>query len=128
MTDPLKKHGRFSWNELMTNDVDSAKKFYSELLGWNMEAMPCEETDYTLLKEGDQDVGGIMAMPSDAAEMPPMWNAYVTVDDVDGVAAQVERLGGKLCVPPQDIPNIGRFCVLQDPQGAMLSLITYSDQ
>ncbi len=127
MTDPLKKHGHFSWNELMTNDVDSAKKFYSELLGWNMEAMQCEETDYTLLKEGGEDVGGIMAIPDDAAEMPPMWNAYVTVDDVNDVAAQVERLGGKLCVPPQDIPNIGRFCVLQDPQGAMLSLITYSN-
>ena len=66
-----------------------------------------------------------MAMPAEAGKMPPMWGAYVTVDDVDASAEQAEALGGKLVMGPQDIPDVGRFCVICDPQGAALSLITY---
>jgi predicted enzyme related to lactoylglutathione lyase len=57
--------------------------------------------------------------------MPPSWGAYVTVDDVDATAALAEKLGGKICIPPTDIPTVGCFTVIQDPQGAMLSAITY---
>ena len=60
-----------------------------------------------------------------AAGMPPTWGAYVTVDDVEATVAQAEKLGGKICIPPTDIPTVGRFAVIQDPQGAMLSVITY---
>ena len=54
--------------------------------------------------------------------LPPAWGVYVTVD---ATARQVETLGGKLLRPPEDIPDIGRFCVLQDPQGATLCAIIY---
>jgi predicted enzyme related to lactoylglutathione lyase len=54
------------------------------------------------------------------------WGVYVTVDDVDATAAKAEELGGKILVPPTDIPNVGRFCVLQDPQGSVISAITYA--
>jgi len=64
-------------------------------------------------------------MPQDAQGMPPMWGAYVTVDDVDATARTAEQLGAKLLVPPRDIPGVGRFCVIQDPQGAVISAITY---
>jgi predicted enzyme related to lactoylglutathione lyase len=57
--------------------------------------------------------------------MPPNWGAYVTVDDVDATAVLAEKLGGKILVPPTDIPTVGRFSVIQDPQGAVLSAITY---
>jgi hypothetical protein len=57
--------------------------------------------------------------------MPPMWGAYVTVDDVDLTARTAEQLGARLLVPPTDIPNVGRFCVIQDPQGAVINAITY---
>ncbi len=126
MDDQMKRPGLLSWNELMTTDVAGAKAFYSELLGWDMADITCEGMEYTMVKKGDREIGGIMATPSEAAGMPPIWGAYVTVDDVDVLAEQVERLGGKICVPPRDIPDVGRFCVIQDPQGAMLSLITYS--
>ena len=66
-----------------------------------------------------------MVLPAEAQEMPPAWGAYVTVDDVDARTTQAERLGGKICRPPEDIPDVGRFSVIQDPQGATLMLITY---
>lgn len=118
--------GVFSWNELMTNDVEGAKKFYGELLGWAMEKYEgCTETDYTMAKANDQDVAGIMAIPPQEA-MPPCWGAYVTVSDVDDKTEQAKALGGKIIMGPQDIPNVGRFVVIQDPQGAILSLIAYN--
>ena len=66
-----------------------------------------------------------MPMPMNSPGMPPSCGSYVTVDDVDAQVARVEPLDGKLCVAPQDIPNVGRFAVIADPQGAMLAMITY---
>jgi predicted enzyme related to lactoylglutathione lyase len=65
-------------------------------------------------------------MPPEIAGMPPMWGIYVTVDNVDLTAKKVEELGGKIIRPPWDIPNVGRLCVLSDPQGAVISAITYA--
>jgi uncharacterized protein len=64
-------------------------------------------------------------MPKDAQGMPSMWVTYVTVDDVDQTARTAEELGGRILMPPTDIPNVGRFCVIQDPHGAMINAITY---
>lgn len=121
----MKQVGAFGWNELMTSDVKGAKAFYGELLGWGMQVINPGGMDYTLVKLGDQEIGGIMAIPDEAAGMPSRWGAYVTVDNVDALLPRVEKLGGKVCVPPHDIPDVGRFAVIQDPQGAMLSLISY---
>jgi uncharacterized protein len=125
MTDPMKQHGAFSWNELMTTDVGAAKTFYGKLFGWALEDMKTNDMSYTMAKAGDKEVAGIMAMPPEAGGMPPTWGAYVTVDDVEASAKQAEALGGKIVLAPRDIPDVGRFCVICDPQGAALSLITY---
>ena len=124
MNENLMKHGAFSWNELMTTDVETARSFYSALFGWETEDYPGEGMNYVLVKVSGEAVGGMMAAPPECAGMPPAWGVYVTVDDVDATARQVETLGGKLLRPPEDIPDIGRFCVLQDPQGATLGAIT----
>lgn len=124
----MKQHGVFSWNELATTDVAAAKRFYSELLGWNLQDITCSGMDYTVVKAGEREAGGIMAMPANAQGMPPAWYSYVTVDNIDAATDRVEALGGKVCVPPQDIPDIGRFSVITDPQGATLALITYIDK
>lgn len=118
-------HGALSWCELMTTDAEAAKRFYTELLGWTCEPMDMGEFVYHVMKTGDQMVGGIMTCPKEMQGMPPAWGTYITVDNVDARAAAVEKLGGKLLVPPTDIPEVGRFCALQDPQGATLYLITY---
>lgn len=125
MTDPMKQHGAFSWNELMTTDVSAAKAFYGDLFGWELEEMQTNDMVYTMAKTGDKELAGIMGMPPEAGGMPPTWGAYVTVDDVDSSAKQAEALGGKIMLAPRDIPNVGRFCVICDPQGAALSMITY---
>lgn len=121
----LKPIGAFSWNELMTTDVDAAKVFYGDLFGWRMQKFEPGEVDYTMATLGDQEIAGIMAIPEEAAGMPPSWGGYVTVADVDALLPRVSKLGGKVAVPPHDIPDVGRFAVIQDPQGVMLSIISY---
>jgi len=121
----MQQAGKFCWNELMTTDVKGAKAFYGELLGWKMQDVNLTGIDYTLLKLGDTEIGGIMALPPQAAGTPPVWGAYVTVDDVDATLVRVEKLRGKVLMPPQDIPDVGRFAVIQDPQGAVLSIISH---
>jgi len=123
----MKQHGAFSWNELMTSDIDGAKKFYTEMFNWKLEDIN-NEMPYTLAKIDGQESAGMMNMPPEAGGMPPMWGAYVTVDDVEASAKQAEELGGKIIMAARDIPNIGRFCVISDPQGATLTIITYFDQ
>ena len=125
----LSTQGVFSWNELMTRDVEAAKKFYTEVLGWK-----AEDTDmgdgmiYTVFKIGDEQVAGLMQTPPQAEQMgaPPMWGAYISVDDVDATAAKVESLGGKVLMPPTDAEGVGRFATLQDPQGAVFGIIKAS--
>ena len=125
MKDDQLKHGAFSWIELMTTDTATVKDFYTRLFGWATEDMEMEGMTYTVVRAGGKEVGGIMAVPPEAQGTPPHWGTYVTVDDVDVVAAKVPELGGTLIVPPRDIPDVGRFCVIQDPQGAMIAAITY---
>jgi predicted enzyme related to lactoylglutathione lyase len=127
MTDRFKQHGAFSWNELMTNDPQSATDFYTKLLGWTAEDVQMEDMTYTVVTAGDEQVGGIMKIPPEAEGTPPHWGAYITVDNVDETAGKAEGLGAKIIMPPRDIPNVGRFAVIQDPQGAFISLITYPE-
>jgi predicted enzyme related to lactoylglutathione lyase len=83
------------------------------------------DMNYTVVKVGEEAMGGILQTPHQAESTPPNWGVYVTVDDVDATAGRVDELDGKILVPPTDIPTVGRFCMLQDPQGAMISAITY---
>jgi predicted enzyme related to lactoylglutathione lyase len=125
MEELFKKHGAFSWFELMTTDIPAAKDFYAKLFGWTTEDMPMEGGTYTVVKLKDKGVGGIMGMPPDAKGMPPMWGVYVTVDNVDATAKKALEMGGKVIMAPKDIPDVGRFCVIQDPQGATIAVISY---
>jgi uncharacterized protein len=126
MASATETHGTFSWNELMTTDAAAARKFYGQLLGWQFKDMDMGGgMTYTLINAGGQDVGGIMAIPPKAKGMPPNWGPYVTVDQVDKVVERAKGLGARVLVEPQDIPNVGRFATISDPQGAMISLITY---
>ncbi|MFO1204829.1 MAG: VOC family protein [Burkholderiales bacterium] len=126
MNDPFKQQGAFSWCELMTPDVDAAKRFYGQLFGWQMQDMAMEGMDYSVVSVAGAPVGGIMAPPKQCATMPPQWGVYVTVADVDATARQAVELGGTLLFPPREIPGVGRFCLLQDPQGAVFYAITYT--
>ena len=119
----VNEHGALSWNELVTAEVERAEAFYGELLGWTFEAMPMPEMDYTVIKNGERDNGGIMPMVGPQWEgVPPHWMTYFGVDDCDAAAAKAAATGGKVMVPPTDIPP-GRFAVLQDPHGGTFTVI-----
>ena len=120
----------FVWYELMTNDVAAAKTFYAKVVGWNTQDVPMPGMTYTLLRMGETQVGGLMALPQAAREggMRPCWVSYISVDDVDGAASKVQGLGGKIFGAPTDIPNIGRFAFVADPQGAVSAIFKESQR
>lgn len=119
----VNEHGALSWNELNTPDVAKAKAFYGPLLGWRFVEQPMGSFDYTIIKVGERDNAGIMPMTDPAwAGVPPHWMTYFAVDDCDAIAERAKATGGKVCVPPQDIPP-GRFSVLEDPQAAVFTVI-----
>ena len=124
------KHGQFCWTELATTNVEECKKFYSELFGWQFKSSNFDGMTYTEISVGgEKQFGGMWELNEqcggETGEMPPPhWMTYVAVDDVDASVAKVWELGGKVCVPPTDIPNVGRFSVVNDPTGATISLIT----
>lgn len=123
MADQFMQHGAFSWFELTTTDVPAAQAFYARLFGWTTERWN-GEGEYTLIKSGGKEVAGMAALrPGHARSCG--WGVYVTVSDVDATASHAEELGGKVLVPPTDIPRVGRLAVIQDPQGATLTVITY---
>jgi len=119
-------NGAFCWNELATTDLESAQNFYKALLGWEIKESSASGGGmvYNEIVVGGQSVGGLFQMGPEFGQIPSHWMAYVAVDDVDAKARQVWELGGKVCVPPTDIPKVGRFCVVNDPTGATLALIT----
>lgn len=114
----------FVWYELMTTDVAAAKAFYADVVGWNTQDVPMPGMTYTLLRVGDTQIGGLMALPKEARDSgnKACWVGYVGVGDADGAAAKVKRLGGDVLGPPIDIPGVGRFAMVSDPQGATFNL------
>jgi predicted enzyme related to lactoylglutathione lyase len=116
--------GRFVWHELMTTDPQAAGAFYAKVLSWKTQ--PSGMPGYTLWVSGKAQAAGLMAQPQSAGQSgaPPSWLLYIGTPDVDGTVAAAERLGGKVLKAPADIPNVGRFAVLADPQGAAFALFT----
>jgi predicted enzyme related to lactoylglutathione lyase len=119
----LPANGAFCWNELGTTNLEAAKKFYTELLGWKLKESNAAGMAYNEIVVNGQEVGGMYQMGAEFGNAPSHWMAYVAVDDVDAKAQQAEELGGNVRVPPRDIPNVGRFCVINDPTGATIALI-----
>jgi predicted enzyme related to lactoylglutathione lyase len=111
--------GLFVWYECLTRDVQAAIAFYSDVIGWKTQPFP-EGGDYVMWVGSQGPLGGVMTLPEEAARMgaPPHWVAHVQVEDVDVTTALAKKLGGKVYKSPTDIPNVGRFAVLADPQGA----------
>jgi predicted enzyme related to lactoylglutathione lyase len=115
--------GRFCWNELYADDPAAAARFYERVVGYSghdeMDMGP--QGTYYILKTGDVGRAGVMRRPM--PEQPAIWVPYVTVADADAAAERAKGLGATVCVPPMDIPNVGRFTMLVDPAGAMVSAI-----
>jgi uncharacterized protein len=114
--------GNFSWADLMTTDVAAAKRFYGELFGWTYEDRPMGDgKSYTMASLHGHYVAGMMVI-EEGMQMPPSWQSYIAVDNVDASAAKATTAGGTLLSPPMDVYSSGRMATLQDPSGAIVSL------
>jgi predicted enzyme related to lactoylglutathione lyase len=120
-------NGRFVWYEYFAKDTKKAIAFYTDVVGWKTESF---REDYVMWVGSQGSLGGVMGLPEGAVKMgvPPNWMAHVQVQDVDAAAALAKKLGGKVHKEPEDIPNVGRFAVLGDPQGAMISVFHPSQE
>ena len=111
------------WNELMTKDSERAKDFYTKLFGWKSKTDADKGMPYTEWINGEEHIGGMMQIQPDMGPMPPNWGVYFAVDDCDAMVQKATALGARTYMPPTDIPNVGRFAVLADPQGAAFNII-----
>jgi predicted enzyme related to lactoylglutathione lyase len=112
--------GRFVWHDLMTTDLPKAQGFYTKVFGWGTTVWESGTTPYTMWTVGNMPMGGIMPVQNPAA--PPHWLGYISVPDVDAAVKEAQSRGGKVHVPATDIPTVGRFAILSDPQGAAFSV------
>lgn len=117
--------GSLGWSELVTKDANVAGAFYTNLLGWGTRVQKMDTVDYTVFLRGEEQAGGMMEMTEEWGGVPSHWMSYFAVADCDVTAAKAVELGGNVCVPPTDIPGVGRFAVLDDPQGSTFSVISF---
>jgi predicted enzyme related to lactoylglutathione lyase len=118
--------GRFVWYDLMTTDVPAAQAFYEEVVGWRGKDSGVPGHSYTIFSVGETVLAGLMPIPEDARRggVPPAWMGYVGVDDVDAWALRLQAAGGRVHRPGTDIPGVGRFAVVGDPEGAGFMLFS----
>lgn len=113
----------FIWYELMTSDHTAAFTFYKQVFGWSVSKAPQASHEYLIASAGPHAVGGMMTIPKEAGGMPPCWSMYLGVADVEETCAEVTAAGGSVLRAPADIPGVGRFAVLADPDGAMFVIM-----
>ncbi|HJR44166.1 MAG TPA: VOC family protein [Actinomycetota bacterium] len=121
------KEGTFSFADLQTSDLEAATRFYTDLFGWGINDQPMSEDPTDIYREftkGGKDVCGASKQRPEQAEagVPPMWNTYFTVSDVDLTAKEIEAAGGTVHAPPFDVFDVGRMAVAADPAGAFFCL------
>jgi predicted enzyme related to lactoylglutathione lyase len=111
--------GQFVWHELVTTDAKASLAFYSGVVGWTSSAMKMGDGGtYHVLEAGKRGMGGVFEIPKESAGMQAGWVGYIGSPDVDADAARLKKAGGEVHGSPADIPNVGRFAKVSDPQGA----------
>ncbi len=118
-------HGLFSWTDISLPDPAGGSKFYAGLFGWQAEDQLDPEGNYiyTMFSKNGKSIAGLGPQPPDMAEagIPPMWNSYLTVDNVDAAIEQWTTAGGAVMMPAMDVMDAGRMALVTDPQGAVLA-------
>lgn len=115
--------GTWGWNELLTRDTAGAEAFYTQLLGWTATTNEGGGMKYTEFALDGRSIAGMMETPPMAPpEMPAVWLVYFVVDDTDAAVAKITELGGRVVMPPMDLP-VGRIALTADNQGATFYVI-----
>jgi len=115
--------GSLIWNELMTNDPDSAAVFYTTVFGWAHEMSEMPSGPYHLFKDGEEFRAGMMAITPEMGEMPPNWSVYLAVADMAAAVDRVRELGGRVEGGVMDVPGVGKMAVTADPTGAYFMMM-----
>jgi len=116
---------RFTWNELLTGDVDGAKEFLSATFGWSFEEFPLPDGPYWVARSGEDLVGGVCHFDSGSlSTREAIWLAFVEVEDVDDCVDRARSSGASVLQEPHDVPNVGRVAVLRDPTGAAIGVLS----
>jgi uncharacterized protein len=115
--------GSCTWNELVSTNPDVAQRYYAQLFGWKAAPQQTSGQPYTLFKSGGAPVGGLMAQPPDMKGLPSRWVCYFAVNDPDVAFTRALRSGARVIMPMSDLPQMGRFGWLADPQGALFAII-----
>lgn len=119
-------YGKFVWYDLLTENPDDVRRFYSELFGWTFQAT--EATRYTLILHHGQPIGGIVDMTDSKTDVnESQWISVLSVPDVDAAVKTTTAAGGTVHVSPVNIPGRGRLAVIDDPQGALVALLRAKD-
>lgn len=121
----LGEPGALCWTELATRDLKAAEQFYTSLFGWTLKhgTGGADSTmEYTEISNNGAQQGGIMPITPQMGNMPPAWTPYFMVNDVDATASKAKELGGRVYMGPSDLPKVGRFAVVGDPQGAAFAI------
>jgi uncharacterized protein len=121
----MDSHGHFHWNELMTRDVEKAKTFYANTLGWAFEGMEMPDGTYWIATVDGEPVAGIFDISSAEYQgVPESWMPYIAVDDVDARVRKAAQAGAKVMKEPFDVPGVGRIAMLTEPGGAGIGWMT----
>jgi hypothetical protein len=131
----MPKHGEFCWTEIISNEnLDACKTFYTNVFNWELKQSKATGEDFEYLEyniPGGYPMGGLFKMTQEMCGEqeipPPHFMNYIAVDDVDATASKAFDLGGTIVAPPTDIPNVGRFAMIQDPTGAHFSIIKLNE-
>jgi hypothetical protein len=116
------EEGAFCWADLSTSDEAKAKEFYAGLFGWKIEASPNDPSGYLHIQNGADFIGGIQPSSMRNPHAPPHWLIYFQTSDCDGSVSKAQEHGATIHLPPMSLPNVGRFAVVADPQGASFAL------
>jgi uncharacterized protein len=115
--------GTLAWNECQTTDAEAADAFYRAVFGYEIDTADMGGTEYRVLKVDGRGVAGMMPIGPQMGDVPPNWSTTFAVEDADAAVAKAEELGGRVLVPPFDIPEVGRYAVVQDPVGAVFGVL-----
>ena len=119
------QHGDFVWYELMTSDADAAQDFYNGLLGWDYDDSQQEGVDYRMFRAGAAQIGGQLQLTPEMVEhgARPAWIGYIRVDDVPAALAKARDGGATVLMEGNEVPGVGPFAMLHDPEGAFYYVI-----
>lgn len=120
----VNEHGSLMWNELQTSDTAASEDFYGRIFGWTAQTTDMPTGPYTSFMLDDKPVAGMMKIQPEWGPVPPNWSIYFAVDDCDAAVEKATTLGGSTAMEPMEVPEAGRFALLQDPQGAMFFVMS----